>query len=89
VAFIAVLAAITSAAVMISYYVSLKAAVMLWIILVVTIVAIGAVGAIHLRSDERFSEERFVKLMMESYRRLPLLRILDPKRPLMKGEEDD
>jgi hypothetical protein len=89
VAFIAVLAALVAAAVMMSFYISLKAAMMLLIILIVTLLAIGAVGAIGLRSNNKFVGYSFMKLMFESYRRLPLLRVIDPNRPLLKGEEED
>lgn len=89
VAFIAVLAAIVGAAVMVSFYISLKAAVMLLLVLIGTLLAIGAVGAIGLRSTDQFSRDNFLKLMLESYKRLPLLRVIDPGRPLAKGEEED
>lgn len=89
VAFIAVLAAIIAAAVMVSFYVSLKAATILLIILVGTLIAIGAVGATQLRSHGQFSHDNFFKLMIESYKRLPLFRVIDPNRPLAKGEEED
>lgn len=74
---------------MVSFYVSLKAAAILSAILIVTLLAIGAVGAMQLRQDSHFSQYNFFKLMLESYKRLPLFRIFDPKRPLMKGEEED
>lgn len=35
---------------------------------------IGVIGAMQLRNDDRLSEESFLKLMIESYKRLPLLR---------------
>jgi len=38
------------------------------------LLSIGIIGANQLRNDERLSDESYVKLMIESYKRLPLLR---------------
>jgi hypothetical protein len=52
-----------------------------WAALPITFVAgilsIGIVGALQLRNDEKLKEENFVKLMIETYRRLPFLKSLN------------
>jgi hypothetical protein len=73
-AFVVVLAAIVGAAVAISKWVSITAGVMTGVVIVGALLAIGVLGALQLRNDDRLSEESFLKLMIESYKRLPLLR---------------
>jgi internalin A len=73
-AFIVVLGAIVAAAVVISKYVSITAGVMTGVVIIGALLAIGVIGAMQLRNDDRLSEESFLKLMIESYKRLPLLR---------------
>ncbi|MEM8810672.1 MAG: COR domain-containing protein [Cyanobacteria bacterium P01_G01_bin.38] len=55
-----------------------------WYVLPVVIIgallAIGVVGAFQLMQDERFSQENFVTLIIEAYKRLPLLRGQDTAR---------
>jgi len=72
--FVVVLAAIVGAAVAISNWVSITAGVMTGVIIIGALLAIGVIGAMQLRNDDRLSEESFLKLMIESYKRLPLLR---------------
>lgn len=43
-------------------------------VLIGGLLALAVVGALQLRSDESLSEENFLKLMLETFRRLPLLR---------------
>lgn len=59
---------------LISKYVSITAGVMTGVVIVGALLAIGVIGAMQLRNDDRLSEESFLKLMIESYKRLPLLR---------------
>jgi uncharacterized membrane protein YphA (DoxX/SURF4 family) len=73
-AFVVVLAAIVAAAVAISKWVSITAGVMTGVVIIGSLLAIGVIGAMQLRNDDRLSEESFLKLMIESYKRLPLLR---------------
>lgn len=73
-AFVIVLAAIVGAAVTITNWVSITAGVMTGVVIIGALLAIGVIGAYQLRNDGRLSEESFLKLMIESYRRLPLLR---------------
>lgn len=73
-AFVVVLAAIVGAAVVISKWVSITAGVMTGVVIIGALLAIGVLGALQLRNDDRLSEESFLKLMIESYKRLPLLR---------------
>jgi internalin A len=72
--FVVVLGAIVAAAVVISKNVSVTAGVMTGVVIIGALLAIGVLGAMQLRNDDRLSEESFLKLMIESYKRLPLLR---------------
>jgi internalin A len=74
VVFVVVLAAIVGAAVAISKWVSMTAGVMIGVVTIAALLVIGVIGAMQLRNDDRLSEESFLKLMIESYKRLPLLR---------------
>ena len=74
VVFVVVLGAIVCAAVVISNWVSITAGVTLGVVIVAALLAIGVVGAMQLRNDDRLTEDNFLKLMIESYKRLPLLR---------------
>ncbi|HET9711760.1 MAG TPA: COR domain-containing protein [Pyrinomonadaceae bacterium] len=73
VAFVLLLGAIVGAAVVISNWVSIAAGVTTGVVIIGALLAIGVVGAFQLRNDARLSEESFLKLMIESYKRLPLL----------------
>ncbi|MCR8560854.1 hypothetical protein KXD93_24565 [Mucilaginibacter sp. BJC16-A38] len=44
------------------------------IIVIGSILIIGVIGALQLRNDGELSEDNFIKLMVASYKRLPLLR---------------
>ena len=72
--FVILLAAIVGAAVAISKWVSVTAGIMTSLIIVGALLAIGVVGAMQLRNDDRFSDDNFLKLMTDYYRQLPLLR---------------
>ncbi len=72
--FVILLGAIVGAAVAISKWVSVTAGVTTGVIIIGALLAIGVVGAMGLRNDDRLSEDNFLKLMIESYKRLPLLR---------------
>ncbi len=74
VGFVVVLAAIVGAAVVISNWVSITAGVMTGVVIIGALLAIGVLGALQLRNDDRLSEKSFLTLMIESYKRLPLLR---------------
>ncbi len=71
--FIVLLAAIVAAAVAISKWVSVTAGVMTGVVIIGAVLAIGVLGALQLRNDDRLSEDNFLELMVESYKRLPLL----------------
>ena len=43
-------------------------------ILIGGVLLIGIVGALQLKNDNQISEESFLKLMIETYKRLPLLK---------------
>jgi small GTP-binding protein len=73
-AFIVLLAAIVGAAIAISKWVSITAGVMTGVIIIGALLAIGVIGAMDLRNRGILSEQNFLKLMVESYKRLPLLR---------------
>jgi len=74
VAFLVLVAAIVGAAIATSKWVSVTAGVMTGVIILGALLAIGVLGAMQLRNDDRLSEDSFLKLMVESYKRLPLLR---------------
>jgi hypothetical protein len=44
------------------------------IVLIAGILLVGIIGALQLRNDDMLKEENFVKLMIETYKRLPLLK---------------
>ena len=73
-AFVVVLAAIVAAAVAISKWVSVTAGVMTGVVIIGALLAVGVIGAMDLRNRGLLSEASFLKLMIESYKRLPLLR---------------
>jgi len=74
-AFLIALAAIVVAVVVLNTYgVSVATLAVVPVVLIAGLLTIGVVGANQLKNDERLSDESYVKLMIESYRRLPLLR---------------
>lgn len=73
-AFVAVLGAIVVAAIAISKWVSITAGVMTGIVIVGALLTIGVVGAMDLRNRGVLEDDTFLKLMIESYKRLPLLK---------------
>jgi internalin A len=72
--FVILLGAIVGAAILISKWVSVTAGVMTGLIIVGALLAMGVVGAMDLRNRGILSEANFLKLIIESYKRLPLLR---------------
>ena len=82
--FVILLAAIVGAAVAISKWVSVTAGVMTSVIIIGAVLAIGVVGAMGLRNDDRLSDESFLKLMIEAYRRLPLLKGGDSEKKALE-----
>ncbi len=72
--FVVVLGAIVTAAVVLSKWSSVTAVVMTGVVIIGALLVNGVLGAIQLRYDDRLSEESFLTLMIESYKRLPLLR---------------
>lgn len=44
------------------------------IVLIGSILIVGIIGALQLQNDEKLKEENFLTLMVETYKRLPLLR---------------
>lgn len=72
--FVVLLTATVGAAVAISRWASVTAGITTGLIIIGTLLLMGVVGAMQLRNDNRISESSFVQLMIESYRRLPLLR---------------
>jgi GTPase SAR1 family protein len=76
-AFVVVIGTIVAAVVVLSKWGSLTAGVLagVGVAIIGAVLAIGVVGAMQLRNDDRLSEESFLKLMIESYKRLPLLQV--------------
>ena len=50
------------------------------IVVIGGVLLVGAIGALQLRNDDRLKEENFIKLMLEVFKRLPLLVIKEKKR---------
>lgn len=48
------------------------------------LLAIGVVGAMGLRNDDRLSDESFLKLVIEAYKRLPLLKGGDSEKKALE-----
>ena len=57
------------------------------VIVIAALLAIGIIGAFQLMQDERFSEESFVTLIIEAYKRFPLLRGHDPSAQDKSSED--
>jgi internalin A len=63
-----------------------------WYVLPIVIIggllAISVIGALQLRQDERLGEANFLKLMIESFKRMPLLRGAESPQELPEGKEE-
>jgi small GTP-binding protein len=57
-----------------TYGISWTTGAVIPIVLIGGLLGIGVIGASQLKNDDRLSDESYVKLMIESYKRLPLLR---------------
>lgn len=44
------------------------------VLLIGGLLAVGVIGALQMRNDERLTQKNFLELMLETYKRLPLLR---------------
>ncbi|MEM9119214.1 MAG: COR domain-containing protein [Cyanobacteria bacterium P01_F01_bin.56] len=66
-----VLGTVTAIFAVVSHYVPFY---VLPVVIIGALLAIGIVGAFQLMQDDRFKEENFVKLIIETYKQLPLLR---------------
>ncbi len=53
------------------------------------LLSIGIIGANQLKNDERLSDESYVKLMIESYKRLPLLRGKGESNNLLESKRSE
>ncbi|MDX6384930.1 MAG: internalin [Blastocatellia bacterium] len=82
--FVILLGAIVVAAIAISKWVSVTAGVMTGVTIIGALLAIGVLGAMQLRNDDLLTEVSFLKLMIESYKRLPLLRGKDKSSNLLE-----
>ena len=75
VSYLVVIATILVAIVVLNKYgISWTTGAVIPIVLMGGLLSIGIIGANQLKNDERLSDESYVKLMIESYKRLPLLR---------------
>jgi internalin A len=75
VSYVAVIATILVAIVVLNTYgVSWATGAVISLVLIGGLLSIGIIGANQLKNDDRLSDESYVKLMIESYKRLPLLR---------------
>ncbi len=81
VSYVVIVATILIAIIVLNKYgVSWTTGAVIPLVLIGGLLSIGIIGANQLKNDERLSDESYVKLMIESYKRLPLLR--------GKGESD-
>ena len=81
ISYVVVIATIVAAIVVLNIYgISWTTAAVIPVVIIGGLLSIGIIGANQLRNDDRLSDESYVKLMIESYKRLPLLR--------GKGESD-
>ncbi len=79
-----ILFAVTALFAVVSHFVAWY---LLPVIVIAALLAIGIIGAFQLMQDERFSEENFVTLIIEAYRRFPLLRGHDPSTQDKSSED--
>jgi len=74
-AFVVIVATVAAIVVVLSKYgISWATLAALPVVVITGLLGVGIVGGLQLRNDERLADRRFVELMIESYKRLPLLR---------------
>src|SRR5262249_8492733 len=87
--YVIVIATIVTAIIMLSKYgVSRTTVAVLPVVLIGGLLGIGLIGANQLKNDERLKDESYVKLMIETYKRLPLLRGKGGSNKLLEGAEE-
>ncbi|HEV7377610.1 MAG TPA: COR domain-containing protein [Pyrinomonadaceae bacterium] len=74
---------IVTASVLIGVYISWVA---LPVVLITGLLGIAIVGAFQLKNDQRLSDESFLTLMIESFKRLPLLKGVETSKKLSEGD---
>ncbi|HZH90291.1 MAG TPA: COR domain-containing protein [Pyrinomonadaceae bacterium] len=75
VSYVVAIATILGAIIVLNKYgISWTTAAVIPLVVIGGLLSIGIIGANQLRNDERLSDESYVTLMIESYKRLPLLR---------------
>jgi hypothetical protein len=74
---------IVTASVLIGVYISWVA---LPVVLIAGLLGIAIVGAFQLKNDQRLSDESFLTLMIESFKRLPLLKGVETSKKLSEGD---
>jgi small GTP-binding protein len=75
VSFLAAVATILVAIIVLNTYgISWTTGAIIPLVVIGGLLSIGIIGANQLKNDDRLSDESYVKLMIESYKRLPLLR---------------
>ncbi|HEX8072221.1 MAG TPA: COR domain-containing protein [Pyrinomonadaceae bacterium] len=89
--FVVVVATIVAAMIMLSVFgVSWTTAAIVSFVMIGGLLGIGIIGAQQLKNDDRLSDESYVKLMIESYKHLPLLGgNSEPGDALAKREPDE
>jgi internalin A len=74
-AFVVVVAALIGCVVVLSREnVSAAAMTLVPVIVIAALLAVGVIGAVQLRNDDRLSEKSFLQLIVESYKRMSMLR---------------
>ncbi|HKQ75083.1 MAG TPA: COR domain-containing protein [Blastocatellia bacterium] len=84
--YVVVIATIVIAIIVLNKYgVSWTTGAVLAVVLIGGLLGIGVIGANQLKNDELLSDKSYVKLMIESYKRLPLLRGKGESNNLLEG----
>ena len=91
VSFVVIVATILIAIIVLNQYgISWTTAAIIPVVLIGGLLSIGIIGANQLKNDERLSDESYVKLMIESYKRLPLLRGKgESNNPMANNQSDN
>jgi internalin A len=90
VSFVVVVATLVAALVVLNIYgVSFSAGANFGLVAIGTVLGVSVLGAIQLRNDNQLAEMNFVQLMIETFKRLPLLRGRADRALPPKQDEDE
>ncbi len=90
VTYVVAIATILAAIIVLNKFgVSWTTAAVIPLVVIGGLLSIGIIGANQLKNDERLSDESYVKLMIESYKRLPLLRGKGESNNLLANKQSE